>query len=89
MAELLSGGWVVDLILLMVLLEGGGIILAVRLGVLAPSAHGLMPTLASGFFVLAALASALHGVGTLVTCALLAMALAAHLLDLRLRLRRR
>ena len=88
MAELLAGGWVVDLILLMVLLEAGGILLAIRLGLLPPSAHGLLPTLASGFFVLAALASALHGVGTLATCALLALALAAHLLDLRLRLRR-
>ena len=88
MAELLAGGWVVDLILLMVLLEAGGILLAIRLGLLPTSAHGLLPTLASGFFVLAALASALHGVGALATCALLAMALAAHLLDLRLRLRR-
>ena len=88
MAELLAGGWVVDLILLMVLLEAGGILLAIRLGLLPPSAHGLLPTLASGFFVLAALASALHGAETLATCALLAMALAAHLLDLRLRFRR-
>ena len=89
MAELLAGGWVVDLILLMVLLEAGAIALLVRLGALAPSALGLLPTLASGFLVLAALAVALHGAGTLATCALLAMALAAHLVDLRQRLKRR
>ena len=88
MADLLSGGWVVDLILLMVLLEAGLIALSVRLGVLAPSALGLLPTLASGFFVLAALAAALHGAGTPATCALLATALAAHLVDLRRRVRR-
>jgi hypothetical protein len=88
-AELLADGWVVDLILLMVLLEAGIIALLVRLGVLSPSALGLLPTLASGFFVLAALAAALHGAGALVTCALLATALAAHLVDLRQRLKRR
>ena len=88
MAELLASGWVVDLILLMVLLEAGAISLLVRLGVLPLTALGLLPTLASGFFVLAALAAALHGAGALITCGLLATALAAHLVDLGQRLKR-
>ena len=87
MAELFEGGRIVDPILLLVLAEGGAIFLLVRLRRLRPSALGLLPTLAAGFFMILALRLALGDAGGHWIGAALLASLVAHCADIFGRLR--
>lgn len=87
MAALISGG-LVDAILVLVALEGVVLAALLRRSGRAAALPGLLATLLSGAALLLALRAALIGAGAVWIGAWLAAALAAHLLDLWLRLRR-
>jgi hypothetical protein len=87
MAALISGG-LVEAILALVALEAGLLAVLLRRSGRAAALPGLLATLLSGTALLLALRAALIGADTVWIGAWLAAALAAHLLDLWLRLRR-
>jgi hypothetical protein len=86
MAGLIGGG-LVEGILALVALEGAVLALLLRRSGRATVLPGLLATLLSGAALLLALRAALIGAGAVWIGAWLAAALAAHLLDLWLRLR--
>ncbi|WP_439577595.1 hypothetical protein [Elioraea sp.] len=88
METLIGGGWLVDVILVLVLLEGAALAFLLHRSPRRADLPGLLATLLSGAALLLALRAALIGAGAVWIAAWLAAALAAHLLDLWLRLGR-
>ena len=85
MTALFTNGRVIDLILVLVLAEAAGLILLHRATGRGIAASALLANLAAGAFLLAALRCGLSGAGDGWVGLFLALALAAHLTDLRAR----
>jgi hypothetical protein len=88
MAELFASGRLVDLILIIVVIEGGCLSIFWRSRRRGVSPGDLLPNLCAGAFLLLALRLALGGAGWELSCASLAAAGLAHLVDLSRRWRR-
>jgi hypothetical protein len=89
MADLFATGRIVDLIIALVVLEALTVLVLSRLAPRSMDFLALLPTLASGLLLLLALRAAIAGLGWQLIAAPLALALIAHLVDLRVRWRRR
>jgi hypothetical protein len=87
MAELFASGRLVDLILIIVVIEAGGLSIYWRSRRRGVSPGDLLPNLCAGAFLLLALRLSLGGAGWLLCCASLAAAGIAHLADLARRWR--
>lgn len=87
MAELFAGGRIVDLILVLVAAECLVLWLCRRFAGRGPGLRPLLPTIAAGTGLLLALRAALAGADWMLVAGALALALAAHLVDLAARWR--
>ncbi len=85
MTALFMNGRVIDLILALVLAEASGLLLLRRVTGRGVSPSALLANLAAGAFLLAALRCGLSGAGAAWVGLCLALALVAHLADLRAR----
>ena len=83
MSALFASGRIVDLILLLVLAEAGGLVLLHRATSRGPVPAALLPNLAAGACLLLALRCGLQGVAWPVVALCLLGSLVAHLADLR------
>jgi hypothetical protein len=88
MAELFASGRLVDLILILVVVEGTALMLYWRRFGGGVSPFDLLPNLCAGAFLLLAMRAALTGGGWMVASGCLAAAGLAHLADLYRRWRR-
>jgi hypothetical protein len=87
MAELFASGRLVDLILILVAVEAGGLLVYGRSCRRGVSPGDLLPNLFAGVFLLLALRLSLGGAGWPLCCGSLAAAGIAHLADLARRWR--
>jgi hypothetical protein len=85
MTALISDGRVIDLILLLVAAEAAGLLVLRRITGRGLAPLALLANLAAGAFLLAALRCGLSGAGAAWVGLCLALALVAHLADLRAR----
>lgn len=89
MADLFATGRIIDLIIALVVLEALALLGLRRLARRPSDVLALLPTLASGLLLLLALRAAIADLEWQLIGAPLALALVAHLVDLRVRWRRR
>ena len=88
MADLFASGRIVDLILILVVIEGVAMALYWRRAGRGIAPLDLLPNLCAGAFLLLALRASLAGDGWMMACFCLAAAGLAHLADLHRRWRR-
>jgi hypothetical protein len=81
MAEQFANGRLVDIVLIVVALEAVILTLSWTLAGRGVAPGDLLPTLCAGAFLLLALRATLAGAGWTISCAFLAAAGAAHLVD--------
>ena len=89
MSELLASGRIIDAIVVLVFLEGVGLLVWHRLTGGGPKPRIILPTLVSGLMLMLALRAALTDLRWELIAAPLTLALAAHLADLAIRWRAR